>query len=144
MDTLEIAIVLGSLLLGAIISVIGLSIKVFRLKTNIKKLSTAYSKVTQLMLSNNKLDNNVHQESFIKFLSDSRDSAFEYIEEVQAGITRFVENVDPEISYFKEYGDIMAMSPNYNSMKKIANAYEDLIKLLPKEGAKWKILFYQH
>ena len=133
MDNLEIAIVLGSLLFGSIIIVIVLSIKVLRLKTNIKKLSTAYSKVTQIMLSNNKLDSDVHQESFIKFLSDSRDSAFEYIEEVQAGITKFVDDVDPEISYFKEYGDIMAMSPNYNSMKKITNAYEDLIKLLPKE-----------
>ena len=136
MDNLEIAIVLGSLLFGSIIIVIVLSIKVLRLKTNIKKLSTAYSKVTQIMLSNNKLDSDVHQESFIKFLSDSRDSAFEYIEEVQAGITKFVDDVDPEISYFKEYGDIMAMSPNYNSMKKITNAYEDLIKLLPKEEKK--------
>lgn len=129
----EIAIVLGSLLAGSIISAIVLLIKVLRLKNNIKKLSTAYAKVTQLMLSDNKSDNNVHQESFIKFLSDSRDSAFKYIEEVQAGITKFVEDVDPEISYFKEYGDIMAMSPNYNSLKKISIAYDDLVKLLPKE-----------
>lgn len=136
MDILDIAVVLGSLLFASIILTVILSIKILRLKNNIKKLSTAYAKVTQLMLSNNKLDNDVHQESFVKFLSDSRDSAFEYIEEVQAGITKFVENVDPEISYFKEYGDVMAMSPNYNSMKKIANAYEDLIKLLPKEEAK--------
>jgi hypothetical protein len=133
---LELAIILGSLLFGSMISVLILSIKILRIKAEIKKLATAYSKVTQLMLSNDKLDNDVHKESFIKFLSDSRDSAFEYIEEVQAGISNFVEQVDPEISYFKEYGDIMAMSPNYNSMKKIATAYEDLIKLLPKEEVK--------
>jgi hypothetical protein len=136
MNMLDIVIMSGSLLSILLITIIILSIKILRLKNSIKKLSTAYSKVTQLMLSNDKLDNNVHQESFIKFLSDSRDSAFEYIEEVQAGISNFVDQVDPEISYFKEYGDIMAMSPNYNSMKKIANAYEDLIKLLPKEEVK--------
>ena len=132
MYTLEIAIVLGSFLFVSIVTLIVLSIRVLRLKNNIKKLSVAYSKVTQLMLSNNKLDNNVHQESFIKFLSDSRDSAFEYIEEVQAGITNFVEDVDAEISYFDEYGDVMAMQPNYQSMKKISMAYKKLKKLLPE------------
>ena len=133
MNMLELSVILGSLLFVSIIVVLILSIKILRLKSEIKKLATAYSKATQLILSNDKLDNNVHQESFIKFLSDSRDSAFNYIEEVQSGISRFVEQVDPEISYFKEYGDIMAMSPNYNSMSKIAIAYEDLVKLLPKE-----------
>lgn len=133
MDILEIAIALATLLFISITLSIVLLIKTIRLKNNIKKLSTAYAKVTQLMLSDNRSDNNVHQESFIKFLSDSRDSAFQYIEEVQAGITKFVEDVDPEISYFKEYGDIMAMSPNYNSLKKITTAYEDLVKLLPRE-----------
>jgi len=136
MNMLELSVILGSLLFVSIIVVLILSIKILRLKSEIKKLATAYSKATQLMLSNDKLDNNVHQESFIKFLSDSRDSAFNYIEEVQSGISRFVEQVDPEISYFKEYGDIMAMSPNYNSMSKIAIAYEDLVKLLPKEEVK--------
>ena len=136
MNMLELSVILGSLLFVSIIVVLILSIKILRLKSEIKKLATAYSKATQLILSNDKLDNNVHQESFIKFLSDSRDSAFNYIEEVQSGISRFVEQVDPEISYFKEYGDIMAMSPNYNSMSKIAIAYEDLVKLLPKEEVK--------
>ena len=133
---LELAIILGCLFFASLLSVLVLSIKFLRLKNDIKKMATAYSKVTQIMLSNNKLDNDVHKESFIKFLSDSRDSAFVYIEEVQSGISKFVEQVDPEISYFKEYGDIMAMSPNYNSMNKIATAYEDLIKLLPKEESK--------
>ena len=131
MNILEVTMILGSLLFGAMLSVLVLSIKIFRIKSEVKKLATAYSKVTQLMLSNDKLDNNVHQESFIKFLSDSRDSAFDYIEEVQSGISKFVEQVDPEISYFKEYGGLMAMAPNYNSMKKISEAYKELKKLLP-------------
>jgi hypothetical protein len=78
-------------------------------------------------------DQEVHKENFLKFLSDSRDWAFSYIEEVQAGLKEFAEDIHPEIEYFKEYGDINSMQPNYYSMKKIAESYDKLIKLLPKE-----------
>lgn len=78
-------------------------------------------------------DESVHKENFIKFLSDSRDWAFEYIEEFQAGLDEFVSSIEPEINYFKEYGDLMSMSPNYYSLKKIVEEYEKLKKLLPKE-----------
>ena len=80
-----------------------------------------------------KNDSDIHKENFIKFLSDSRDWAFAYIEEVQLGLDKFVKNVEPEIKYFKEYGDVIAMKPNYDSLKKITEAYEELITLLPKE-----------
>ena len=79
------------------------------------------------------LDNSAHQENFIKFLSDSRDSAFEYIEEVQSGLSKFINDIKPEIQYFKEYGDFTSMQPNYFALKKITQAYEELTKLLPKE-----------
>ncbi len=80
-----------------------------------------------------KNDSDIHKENFIKFLSDSRDWAFGYIEEVQSGLTKFVSDIEPEINYFKEYGDIASMQPNYYSLKKITEAYEELLKLLPKE-----------
>lgn len=80
-----------------------------------------------------KTDQQIHQENFLKFLSDSRDWAFEYIEEFQAGLNEFVSSVEPEINYFKEYGDIISMSPNYYSLKKIVEEYEKLKKLLPKQ-----------
>ena len=83
-------------------------------------------------------DQEVHKENFLKFLSDSRDWAFAYIEDVQSGLAEFVEDVKPEIEYFKEYGDIISMQPNYYSMKKIAEAYDKLIKLLPKEEEELK------
>ena len=133
MNMLELTMILGSLLFGFAILIVVLSIKTLRLKGEIRKLATAYSKVTQLMLSNDKLDNNVHQESFIKFLSDSRDSAFDYIEEVQSGISDFVSEVDPLINYFDEYGDIMGMIPNYDGMKKMSIEFKKLKKLLPGE-----------
>ena len=84
-------------------------------------------------LKEDKSDQQVHQENFLKFLSDSRDWAFNYIEEVQSGLNKFVGDVEPEINYFKEYGDIGSMQPNYYSLKKITEAYEELKKLLPKE-----------
>lgn len=80
-----------------------------------------------------KSDESVHKENFIKFLSDSRDWAYQYIEEVQNGLTSFINETAPEINYFKEYGDTMAMAPNYYSIKKITEEYEKLKTLLPKE-----------
>lgn len=72
-------------------------------------------------------------EDFLKFISDSRDWAYTYIDEVQASLNKFVTDIEPEINYFKEYGDIVAMSPNYYSMKKIVGSYEELKKLLPED-----------
>ncbi len=77
-------------------------------------------------------------EAFLKFVSDSRDWAYQYIDEVQASLNKFITDVEPEINYFKEYGDIGAMSPNYHSMKKISNSYDELKKLLPDDYGKDK------
>lgn len=88
---------------------------------------------TSKNLKEDKSDQQIHQENFLKFLSDSRDWAFNYIEDVQSGLSKFVNDVEPEIEYFKEYGDVGSMAPNYYSMKKIVESYEELKKLLPKE-----------
>lgn len=84
-------------------------------------------------IKEDKSDQQIHQENFLKFLSDSRDWAFNYIEDVQSGLNKFVGDIEPEINYFKEYGDIASMHPNYYSLKKITEAFEELKKLLPKE-----------
>jgi hypothetical protein len=75
----------------------------------------------------------IHNENFVKFLSDSRESAYAYIEDVQNGLNDFVSSVEPEINYFKEHGDLISMSPNYYSLKKIVEEYDKLKKLLPEE-----------
>ena len=89
--------------------------------------------VSQIERSPNLSDDAMHKENFIKFLSDSRDWAFGYIEEVQTGLNKFISDIEPEINYFKEYGDVTSMHPNYYSLKKIADAYDELGKLLPKQ-----------
>ena len=79
------------------------------------------------------LDDSIHKENFIKFLSDSRLWAFEYIESVQKGLTKFVNDVDADISHFEEYGEALSMSrPDYPSMKNISKAYKELKTLLPE------------
>lgn len=77
-------------------------------------------------------DEELDKEGFLKFVSDSRDLAFEYIEEVQSGITKFVSDVDPVISYFDTYGEVI-WTPMTESMQTISIAYKDLKQLLPKE-----------
>jgi hypothetical protein len=111
---------------------------------NFSKVRTQYQKLFIDMMileklmdeveeSKIKLDESVHKENFIKFISDSRDWAYQYIEDVQLGINNFVNEIEPEVNYFKEYGAVGAMMPNYHSMKKIVEEYEKLKKFLPKE-----------
>ena len=111
-------------------------IKISNLNKQCAKLiidNAALTKIIDDGLNNYKDDQEVHKENFIKFLSESRDWAFTYIEEVQSGLEEFINDIEPEIKYFKEYGDVVSMHPNYYSLKKITEAYDKLAKLLPKE-----------
>jgi len=100
------------------------------------KIMQEYIDITKSNDFIKKEDEIIHKENFIKFLSDSRDWAYEYIENVQDGLNSFINEVEPEINYFNEYGDTIAMVPNYSSMKKIAAEYEKLKSLLPTEETK--------
>lgn len=84
--------------------------------------------------SSNQQDIDTSKESFIKFLSDSRDWAFQYIEEVQDGLGKFINDVDPVISHFDDFGDVLSKErPDYQSLKTISNAFKELKTLLPKD-----------
>jgi len=76
-----------------------------------------------------------HNESFIKFLSDSRDWAFQYIEEVQTGLRSFIQEVEPEINYYDKYGmAVEGMIPAHDrALKKISKEINSLKKLLPED-----------
>lgn len=75
-------------------------------------------------------------DGFLKFVSESRDWAFEYIEDVQNGIKEFIDDVEPEIHYFDEYGIVGDAYPHYFSMKKISEAYKKLKDLVPDDYGK--------
>jgi hypothetical protein len=87
----------------------------------------------QLSRNINKTEKDQSNEDFLKFVSDSRDWAYQYIEEVQGTLNKFITDIEPEIKYFDEYGVASSAYPHYHSMKKISEAYKELKKLLPKE-----------
>lgn len=127
--------ILGGLLVAVTCAAIFMTLKVITLRQRIKVLIVSLSRV-QDIFNNTKeeeKDSEVHKENFIKFLSDSRDWAYEYIEHVQSGITQFVNEIEPEIAYFDEYGLVGDAYPHYHSMKKISQEYKELKKLLPSK-----------
>jgi hypothetical protein len=75
-------------------------------------------------------------DGFLKFISESRDLAFSYIEEAQTGISKFVKGVQPEMEYFNKFGAISEGQPLHESMVKISKEYEELKKLLPADYGK--------
>jgi LPS O-antigen subunit length determinant protein (WzzB/FepE family) len=96
-----------------------------------------YVDLTKSIKTKEDSDESIHKENFIKFLSDSRDWAFSYIESVQKGLTKFVNDVDADVSHFDEYGEALSMSrPDYPSMKNISKAYKELKTLLPEDEIK--------
>jgi hypothetical protein len=71
------------------------------------------------------------QEAFINFLNQSREWAFKYIEETQTVINKFIIDVEPDILYFDKYGDTVGSKPNYDSMRRISEAFKQLKTVLP-------------
>jgi hypothetical protein len=75
-------------------------------------------------------------DGFLKFISESRDLAFSYIEEAQTGISKFVKRVQPEIEYFSKFGSLSEGQPLHESMAIISKEYEELKKLIPSDYGK--------
>jgi hypothetical protein len=74
-------------------------------------------------------------EGFLKFISDSREWAFEYIENVQAGLNKFISDAGPSIEYWEKYGSVMDTPLDIN-MQKISISYKELKSLLPEDYGK--------
>jgi hypothetical protein len=72
-------------------------------------------------------------EGFLKFVSESRDWAFKYIEDVQAAIKQFKEKAGPEIDYGNRYGQLIGIS-HLPGFAKISEAYEELLKVMPDDS----------
>lgn len=101
------------------------------IKANIDKTIIS-KKLTELSEEKNKTQDQ-SSEAFLKFVSDSRDWAYQYIDDVQKSLNKFITDVDPEIVYFNEYGIVGSAYPHYYSMKKISGAYKELKQLLPED-----------
>ncbi|NDB58856.1 hypothetical protein EB001_10440 [bacterium] len=113
----------------------------------IKKMTEAFAKVliSQAQLevaydnyiqARNTADGaDIHTQNFIKFLSDSRDWAFQYIEDVQGGIKKFMDEVQPQIDYYNKYGIVVEgmIPPHDFALKKISKEINELKRFLPEE-----------
>jgi hypothetical protein len=91
--------------------------------------------IQQISNAANKTDKDQANEDFLKFVSDSRDLAYEYIESVQAGLKKFIDEVEPQIEYYNKYGAAVdgMVSPHDFALKKISSEFKELKKLLPNE-----------
>jgi hypothetical protein len=134
--------VLGALALSFVIAYIYSSIKIKRMAEAFAKLYIAQTTLEEFISTRkstqdfDKSDEDIHKENFIKFLSDSRDWAFQYIEEVQNGLGKFIKEVEPQLQYYKKYGIVIeGMAPPHDfALKKITKEFEELKKLLPEES----------
>ncbi len=115
------------------------------IKTNLKLLSVSQAllqaNIDKTVLAEKLFESSTREllkketnsDAFLKFVSDSRDWAYQYIDDVQSSLNKFITDIEPEIAYFDEYGIASSAYPHYHSMKKISGAYKELKKLLPED-----------
>lgn len=94
------------------------------------QLQEAYENYNNI--KNLKSNEDIHTQNFIKFLSDSRDWAFEYIENVQNAIKKFMIEVEPQIKNYSKFENEEIVL-NELTVKKISKEIQELKKFLPEE-----------
>ena len=98
-----------------------------------KNISDNLAKEKLEELSVEDKNNKISQDDFIVFLTQSRQWAFDYIEQTQAAIKEFKDSAGPSLDYFKEYGAVMNL-PTDQLFNQIMPAYDKLIDMLPKDN----------
>lgn len=71
-------------------------------------------------------------DGFLRFVSDSREQAYKYIEEVQEAINAFDEEVGPIVKHYKETGKVLNRKHS-DTVKRIVDAYEIIMTLMPED-----------
>lgn len=121
-----------------LISNIKSKVEIFSLRQSVLKVTIEKNIVAEKLieLSIQSSDTGIEKtDGFLKFVSDSRDWAFEYIERVQEGLQSFISDVDPYIEYWDTYHSVMD-SPLDLGMSKISKSYKELKELLPSDYGK--------
>jgi hypothetical protein len=80
-------------------------------------------------IENKKLE---QTDGFLKFVSESRNWAFGYIEEVQKALTEFDEVVDPALGWAMKFGVLNGETANVKILREISEAYNKLKSVLPE------------
>lgn len=114
------------------------SIEIFSLRKDVLRLTIEKNILSEKLIHTSLTVNDASvdkSDGFLKFVSDSRDWAFEYIESVQDGIQSFISDVDPYIEYWDTYHEVM-QTPLDLGMGKISESYKKLKELLPSDYGK--------
>ena len=72
-------------------------------------------------------------DDFVKFLSDSREMAFSYIEDVQVKIVEFDKLLQEIVEWNNTYGTVAGNVPHAEKIEQISLAYDSIRELLPEK-----------
>ena len=121
--------------MALIITNINTRIQNNKLKSNLTQESIdraiVMEEMRKLMAEVDKKNSN-QNDGFLKFVSDSREAAFKYIEEVQEAISEFDRKVGPVVKYYKETGKVLERKPS-ELVRELTMAYDKLMASMPKE-----------
>jgi len=109
--------------------------RINKINKSFTKLLISHKSLQDFIDSNNvefKNESDIHKENFIKFLSDSRDWAYEYIEDVQKSIDNIIEKTAHTVKYHKDFGSL-EIEPYATQITILADAIEELKTLLPEK-----------
>jgi DNA repair exonuclease SbcCD ATPase subunit len=101
-----------------------------KLQANINAsiIRSEYTKALQ-EIENMKLEKS---DDFVKFLSDSRDWAFTYIEDAQDKISEFDKQIQEIAEWNRTYGSVVGDTPHSSKIEEINLAYDKIRSLLPE------------
>jgi hypothetical protein len=114
-------------------------LKINKINKSFTKLLISHKSLQDFIDTNNiefKNENDIHKENFIKFLSDSRDWSFSYIEDVQTKINKMISELKPDVEYFEKFESLYDGHPSYEILNNFVKSYKELQDLLPKEEYK--------
>jgi hypothetical protein len=72
-------------------------------------------------------------DGFLKFLSESREWAFKYIEDVQESFKKFDNEIIAELDYADKYGQVDMDTPSRSALARVSKAYKELKQILPQD-----------
>jgi hypothetical protein len=128
--------ILGFFVFALLINNLKLRSKTKKLTSQVIQISldkAVISEELKIVLDQKDSESIEQTEGFLKFISQSRDWAFDYIEQVQAALLEFKNKVEPQILYAKTYGTVSGQSPHTIIIDRISDAYENLVKVMPED-----------
>lgn len=114
------------------------SLKIENTKLKLKNIQLTSDMIASLAFVSDKINqdpiiDNQATEDFLKFVSDSRDSAYLYIENVQSVLNKFISNVGPTIDYLDQYAPPILLEKQRLCL---IEGYKDIKSVLPEEYGK--------